>query len=125
MKLLPDLRAHGLETDAATSRDWMRYGACVGRWDLFTPDLPKAEHPAARARGGRYAQAVHTCRRHCPVWRQCNQWTEEHPVGGMVQAGVLWGDRPGRLDIRQPEALPCGGWCGRPQQDRHRGRRAA
>lgn len=93
--------------------DWRQHAVCT--FESHT-DYPRSTvgygsplHPAARA--------VHVCG-HCPVRRQCGDWTDQlvaakHHPNGMVQAGLVWADstdRRGPVKVQPPDP-GCGPWC--------------
>jgi hypothetical protein len=78
---------------------WSHAAACAGG----NPDMwfsGMGAHP----RWHLIAEAIHICRKHCPVRSQCRE--EIGPLGGAVVAGVFYNEK-GRKSDYQPIAPSC------------------
>jgi hypothetical protein len=58
--------------------DWQEQGLCRSDVELFT-------------RVETQQDAIHTCRRHCPVLRDCELWARGQPWVSVVVGGVAYG----------------------------------
>jgi hypothetical protein len=84
------------------THDWRDSAACRADPDLFFAEQSEA-----------IAYARHICRRHCPVFDDCADWTAGLPRTlrvGAVLAGQRY-DKDGRVAKRAPEMVRVCGRC--------------